>query len=46
MTAELRDLQLRFGALEQRLGALENRFGALEIALVLWNRASAFKRST
>ena len=30
MTAELRDLQLRFGALEQRLGALEQRFSALE----------------
>jgi hypothetical protein len=30
MTAELRDLQLRFGALEHRLGALENRLGALE----------------
>ena len=30
MTAELRDLQLRFGALEQRLGALEQRLGALE----------------
>jgi hypothetical protein len=30
MTAELRDLQLRFGAIEQRLGALEQRFSALE----------------
>ncbi len=30
MTAELRDLQLRFGAIEQRLGALEQRIGALE----------------
>jgi hypothetical protein len=30
ITAALRDLQLRVGALEQRLGALENRFGALE----------------
>ncbi len=30
MTAELRDLQLRFGALEQRLSALEHRISALE----------------
>ncbi len=30
MTAELRDLQLRFGAIEQRLGALEQRFSAIE----------------
>lgn len=30
MTAELRDLQLRVGALEQRFGAMESRFGALE----------------
>lgn len=30
MTAELRDLQLRVGALEQRFSALESRFGALE----------------
>jgi hypothetical protein len=30
MTAELRDLQLRVGALEQRFGALESRLGALE----------------
>jgi hypothetical protein len=30
MAAELHDLQLRFGALEQRLGAIEQRFGALE----------------
>ena len=30
LTAELRDVQLRLGALEQRLGALEARFGALE----------------
>jgi hypothetical protein len=30
MTAELRDLQLRVGALESRFGALESRFGALE----------------
>jgi septal ring factor EnvC (AmiA/AmiB activator) len=30
MTAELRDLQLRFGAIEQRLGALEQRIGAIE----------------
>ncbi|HEV7996584.1 MAG TPA: hypothetical protein VGP52_10030 [Stellaceae bacterium] len=30
MTAELRDLQLRVGALEQRFSAMESRFGALE----------------
>ncbi|HUC70720.1 MAG TPA: hypothetical protein VMS01_05975 [Stellaceae bacterium] len=30
MTAELRDLQLRVGALEQRFGKLESRLGALE----------------
>ena len=30
LTAELRDVQLRLGALEQRFGALEARFGALE----------------
>lgn len=30
MTAELRDLQLRVGALEQRFGAMESGFGALE----------------
>ncbi len=30
ITAELRDVQLRLGALEQRLGALEARFSALE----------------
>lgn len=31
MTSELRDLQLRVGALEQRFGAMELRFGALEL---------------
>ena len=30
MTAELRDLQLRVGALEQRFGALKSRLGALK----------------
>ncbi|MGA8383387.1 MAG: hypothetical protein WB710_19865 [Stellaceae bacterium] len=30
MTAELRDLHLRFGAIEQRLGGLEQRFSAFE----------------
>ncbi len=30
ITAELRDVQLRLGAIEQRIGALESRFSALE----------------
>lgn len=30
MTAELRDLQLRVGALEHRFSAMEARFAALE----------------
>ena len=30
ITAELRDVQLRLGALEQRFTAMEARFGALE----------------
>jgi uncharacterized coiled-coil protein SlyX len=30
LTAEVRDLQLRFGALEQRFSVMEQRFGALE----------------
>lgn len=30
LTAEVRDLQLRFGALEQRFGTIEARLGALE----------------
>jgi hypothetical protein len=30
LTAEVRDLQIRFGALEQRIGALEQRFSAME----------------
>jgi hypothetical protein len=30
MTAGLRDLQLRVGALDQRFSAMEARFGALE----------------
>jgi hypothetical protein len=30
MTAELRDLQLRVGALEQRFSAMEARFSAME----------------
>jgi hypothetical protein len=30
MTAEMRDLQLRFSALEGRFAAMESRFGAME----------------
>ncbi len=30
LTAEVRDLQLRFGALERRFGAMETRLGALD----------------
>jgi hypothetical protein len=30
LTAEVRDLQVRFGALEQRFGIMEIRLGALE----------------
>jgi uncharacterized coiled-coil protein SlyX len=33
LTAELRDLQLRFGALEQRFTALEARLGGIEARL-------------
>jgi chromosome segregation ATPase len=33
LTAELRDLQLRFRALEQRFGGLEHRFTAMESRL-------------
>jgi hypothetical protein len=33
LTAEVRDLQLRFGALEQRFGALEGRLGVIETRL-------------
>jgi hypothetical protein len=30
LTADVRDLQLRFGGMETRLGAIEARFSALE----------------
>jgi hypothetical protein len=30
MTTEMRDLQLRFSALEDRFAAMESRFGAME----------------
>ncbi len=33
MTAELRDLQLRVGALEQRFSAMEARMGGIEARL-------------
>lgn len=33
VTAELRDLQLRFGALEHRFTAMEARFGGIEARL-------------
>jgi len=33
LTADVRDLQVRFGALEQRFGALEQRFSVVETRL-------------
>jgi predicted nucleic acid-binding Zn-ribbon protein len=33
LTAEVRDLQLRFSALEGRFAAMESRFSAMEIRL-------------
>jgi hypothetical protein len=33
LTAEVRDLQLRFSALEGRFAAMESRFGAMETRL-------------